>query len=103
YSDGAGVVLHEIGGRWHRVRTGAPTAMQTLVPDGRGGFWSSTEAIGNTSAELWHFSGGHWVRVPDPATISGTYRITWMAHLPGSTTALATGSDLSNELLLSNP
>ena len=99
-ADGSGAVIHEIGGRWRLTKIGAPTAMQTLVRDGKGGFWSSTAAVGNTSAEIWHFAGGHWHRVADPAGISGSYGITWMAHVPGGTTSLAIGGDQKNEVLL---
>jgi len=100
-SNGTGAVLHEIGGRWHLTKTGAPTAMQALVSDGHGGFWSSTAAVGNTSAEIWHFTGGHWVHVADPAGIAAPYRITWMTALQGTTSVLAIGSDQKNEILLS--
>jgi hypothetical protein len=31
------------------------------------------------------------------------YQVTWMAHIPGTNTALAVGLDLKNELLLSSP
>lgn len=96
-------VVHDVSGAWHVTKIAAPALMQSLVPDGSGGLWSSTAGIGNTSAEIWHFAGGHWSRAADPAGISGSYAITWMAHVPGGTTTLAIGGDQKNEVLLSSP
>jgi hypothetical protein len=77
--------------------------MQTLVPDGNGSFWSSTQAVGNTSAQFWHFAAGKWRRAADPAGITGQCEVTWMAHVPGGRTTLAIGQDTKNELPLSSP
>lgn len=98
-----GAIVHTVGGKWYLTQTNAPTAMQTLVPDGSGGFWSSTQAVGNTSAQVWHFAASKWRRVADPADITSEYEVTWMAHVPRSRTTLGVGQDAKNELLLSNP
>ncbi len=98
-----GAIVHTADGKWHLTGTSTPTAMQTLVPDGSGGFWSTTQALGNTSAQIWHFAAGKWTRSADPAGIAGQYEVTWMAHVPGGRTTLAIGQDMRNELLLSSP
>ena len=102
-SNFTGAVLHTVGGKWYLTQTKTPTPMEALVPDGRGGLWSSTGAFGNASAEIWHLAAGKWNRVADPAGVTGEYLVVWMAHVPDSATTLAVGPDMKNELLLSYP
>lgn len=102
-SNFTGAIVHTVGGKWYLTQTKTPTPMQTLVPDGSGGFWSSTQAVSNTSAQIWRFAARKWTQVADPAGVSGEYVVTWMAHVPGTGTTLAIGQDTKNELLLSDP
>ena len=97
------VIVHYAAGVWHVTKIAAPAGMQTLVPDGRGGLWSSSQAAGTTSSQIWHMSAGRWRRVAQPAGVSGAYAITWMAHVPGRAVTLAFGGDQKSELLLSTP
>ncbi len=98
-----GAILRNAGGKWHLTKGITPAAMQTLVPDGSGGLWSSTLAQGSERAQFWHFAAGKWTRAADPAGITGQYEVAWMAHVPGGGTTLAIGLDLKNELLFSSP
>src|SRR5215469_4013901 len=92
-SGGSAAVAYEAGGRWTLTTVAGQGQFAALIPDGKGGLWTSMRTFTNTSDEIWHFSGGHWSRAADAAGVSGLYFITWMAHVPGGTTSLAIGDD----------
>lgn len=93
-----GAIAYERNGRWDLTQLAAQGQLTALVPDGRGGMWSALR-FGGPSDQIWHFAGGHWQRAANPAGVTGSYFITWMAHVPGTATSLAIGADTKHELL----
>ncbi len=96
-STGAAAIARQRNGHWALTTLPVTGQLGPLVPDGKGGFWS---ALNGTPSEIWHYASGHWSRAADPLGISGSYFITWMAHVPGGLTSLAIGGDQQYELLL---
>ncbi|MGH3160143.1 MAG: hypothetical protein ACRDNF_26725 [Streptosporangiaceae bacterium] len=102
-SSGAAAVVTDDNGSWSVTEPAAANALGPLTPDGSGGLWAASEPLGNTSAQIWHYSGGQWSQAANPPGTGKSYAITWMTNVPGSQTTLAIGNDLKNELLLSTP
>jgi hypothetical protein len=100
---GAAAVVTDDNGSWSTTEPAAASPLGALTPDGAGGLWAVAMAVGDGSAQIWHYTGGQWSQAANPPGTGKVYDITQIANVPGSQTALGIGSDHTNELLLSTP
>ncbi len=89
------VLLHWNGKAFTRIPVPYPvTSPFALTGDGAGGFWLSATQFAKASFTnyLYHYSGGHWTRIPVPNEPENLTQVSAMAAIPGTRSVWATGA-----------
>ncbi|MEV5569544.1 hypothetical protein AB0L06_05815 [Spirillospora sp. NPDC052269] len=80
------MALHFDGKSWRRFDPPTKNNVLSMAQDGKGGVWASTHS------EMFHFSKGHWTKAALPTVKGKDTRVGHLSHVPGGTSAWATGA-----------
>ena len=97
------VLLHWNGRAWSKVPVPKGVNIYGLASDGHGGFWVASYTVNKPGVLLaglvmYHYSGGHWTRVPAPARPGFVTNLTGgnMQLIPGTWSVLASATLFSS-------
>jgi hypothetical protein len=87
---GTTVLLHWNGSKWSPVSLPKGASALWMASDGHGGLWT-VQGSPAASEFLYHFTGGHWLKVTLPAKPGFQTLLRDPVLIPGTTSVLAAG------------
>ncbi len=88
------VLMHWNGKAWSKAAVPKGVSLSSLASDGHGGAWLTSD---QSALVMYHYSSGHWTRVPGPAK---TGLQSDLELIPGTQSVLAAGESDSGGVAL---